>query len=226
MAVRAYFPDDFFAFLRDLAKHNDRTWFTANKRRYERSVQDPAVRFVAEVGPRLRARHPHVSFDARPFGGSISRIYRDTRFSKDKSPYKTQVGIHFGHNGAGESEEHRPGFFLHLGAGQSFVASGIWRPEPPAARKIRAAIVQRAAGWAKVRAAGIELEGESYARVPTGLPGDHRFAEDLRRKDFITSTALSDAAVTSSRFGATFLDACAKIDPLNRFLATAVGIDW
>lgn len=223
---KSYFGPDLFQFLRDLARHNERTWFTANKSRYEESVLAPAVRFVEETGPRLARISDHVAFDARPYGGSISRIYRDTRFSKDKSPYKDHVGIHFAHEDATKSEAHLPGFYLHLSPGENMVASGIWHPDPPALKRIRDALVDDALGWKRVRKASPPSGGESYARVPAGYDPDHPFATDLKRKDFFTSVALADADVVAPTFGDTFLTACARIDPLNRFLADAIGVRW
>jgi len=222
----AYFGPSFFGFLRDLAAHNDRGWFTAHKPDYEAAVQDPALRFITEMGSKLAALSPHLVADARPFGGSLSRIYRDTRFSRDKSPYKTHVGIHFSHDGGGTKGEHLPGFFVHLAPGESAVYAGIWRPEPPMADRIRTAIAAPRSSWAKVRSAGIAMDGESYARVPSGFDPDHRYAEDLKRKDFTAGVPLRDADVTSPKFGAVFVTACRSLAPLDRFLAGAIGVPW
>ncbi|MCI4318317.1 MAG: DUF2461 domain-containing protein, partial [Thermoplasmata archaeon] len=146
-------------------------------------MQAPALRFISAITPRLQGFSRHIVAEARPFGGALGRIYRDTRFSKDKSPYKTAVGIHFGHDGAA-SGEHLPGFFLHVEPEESMVATGIWQPPPPAATKIRDAIVASSAAWAKLRKSGITIGRESYVRVPAGYPADHPYADDLRRKDF------------------------------------------
>ena len=91
------FSPELFAFLRDLAENNDREWFTANKARYVAEVQEPALAFIEDVGMRLPEISRHFVADARTTGGSLFRIYRDVRFSKDKSPYKTQIGIQFRH---------------------------------------------------------------------------------------------------------------------------------
>ena len=222
----AAFTPDLFRFLRELKTHNDRAWFQANKARYEASVLQPAVRFVAAVGPGLARISRQIVADPRPFGGSVARIYRDTRFSKDKSPYRTNVGIHFGHADAGNSDEHRPGFYLHLQPGESWVASGIWRPSPPSLKRIRDAIVADPEAWARVRKTCAPSGGESYARVPAGYPKDHRFAEDLRRKDFFASRDFKDTEVTAPGFEGAFVAACRTINPLNRFLADATGVAW
>lgn len=219
------FSPDTFRFLRELAKHNDRPWFQANKARYEATVQGPALRFIEAMGPRLARLSPHVVAEARPFGGSLARIYRDTRFSKDKSPYRTNVGIHFGHDGAKEGE-HLPGFYFHLAPGESLVASGIWRPSPPAARRIRDAIVADPDRWGKSLPKGVALGGEAYVRVPAGYDPRHRYAAALRQKDFYASLPFGDDAVVAPSFLATFDAACRKLAPLNRFLAEALGVPW
>ena len=222
----ASFSPELFQFLKELGRNNNREWFTANKRRYEETVLGPSVRFAAEMGPKLARFSPHLTVDARPFGGSISRIYRDTRFSKDKSPYKTNVGIHFAHDRSSDSEQHLPGLYFHIEPGGSMVASGIWRPEPPALKRIRDAIVSDSSGWSRVTRSCPPSGGESYARVPAGFPAGHKFAADLKRKDFFASVEFKDAEVSGLRFDRTFLTACGRIDPLNRFLAEAVGVPW
>lgn len=212
-------------YLRELARHNNRPWFQAHKTEYETAVQAPALRFIVEMGPMLSKISPHVTADPRPFGGSLSRIYRDTRFSKDKSPYKTRVGIHFAHEAAGKGGN-LPGFFFHLAPGDSFVASGMWHPDPPALAKIRQAIVATPDRWGPLRKKGIEFGGESYARVPAGIDRDHRYANDLRRKDFYASLSFTDAEATSPTFPGRFEKACRTLAPLNAFLAGALQLPW
>jgi uncharacterized protein (TIGR02453 family) len=221
-----YFSPELFRFLSQLASHNDRTWFQANKPRYEASVLQPSVRFVEAMGPRLAAISPHLVADARPFGGSVSRIYRDTRFSADKSPYRTNAGILFGHEMAPTTEEHLPGFYLHLEPGASFVASGSWRPSRAGLQAIREAIVSGLRGWDRVRAQSPPSGGESYARVPRGFSPDSKYADDLRRKDFYSSVPFRDAEITSPTFGRSFIQTCTRLEPLNRFLARAFQVPW
>jgi len=220
-----FFVPDTLLYLRELARHNDRAWFEENKPRYVSSVQDPAVRFIASMGPRLAGISPHIEADARPFGGSLSRIYRDVRFSKDKSPYRTNVGVHFSYARPAQGES-LPGFFLHIDPGQSFVASGIWHPVPQQLRRIRDAIVASPEDWQRVVGAGLTLGGESYVRVPAGYDPKHRHASDLRRKDFYASLPFEDDAVTAPTFPDAFESACRTLDPLNRFLAGALGLPW
>ncbi len=153
------------------------------------------------------------------------RIYRDTRFSKDKSPYKTQVGIHFPYDGAGHGQ-HFPGFFLHIGPGESELYAGMWHPEPPHLKKIRDAIVDSPAAWGKVVGKRIQIGGETYARVPAGYDLNHRYADDLRHKDFFAGRSITDAQFVSAKLGDLFIALCRELDPLNQFLAKAIGIPW
>jgi len=220
-----YFTPEAFRFLRELAKNNHREWFQANKPRYEAEVQQPALRFIADMGPRLGRLSRRVVADPKPFGGSLMRIYRDTRFAKDKSPYRTIVGIRFPHDAATD-EEHLPGFSFHMAPGENWVAAGIWHPAPPTVKKIRDAIVRSPSAWRAVLRRGIEIDGESSARVPAGYDPSHPLATDLRRKDFYSWLPFTDAQVVGAEFGDRFVAACEQLNPLNVFLAKATGVPW
>jgi uncharacterized protein (TIGR02453 family) len=111
MAGEAHFRPELFAFLKELRDNNDRAWFLAHKARYESVVRDPFLHFIADVEPLLRAISRHIVADPRPTGGSLFRVYRDVRFSRDKSPYKTHVAAHFPHGARGK-DVHTPGFYL------------------------------------------------------------------------------------------------------------------
>src|SRR5919108_6356028 len=139
------FGPELFSFLRDLKEHNDRDWFNANKDRYENDLLEPALAFIEDFGLRLPAISPYLVADARRQGGSLFRIYRDTRFSKDKSPYKTHAGIYFRHELA--KSAHAPGFYLHLEPGQVFLGAGIWRPDTEPLAQIRTAIAEDPDRW-------------------------------------------------------------------------------
>ena len=221
-----YFGPGFFEFFRSLAKNNRKEWFEANKGRYEEVVLDPAVRFVRDAGARLKKISPHLVGEAKPYGGSISRIYRDIRFSPDKSPYKTHIGIHFWHDKAGPPEHMTPGYFLHLESGESSVHSGVWQPDPPILKKIRDRIVQDPNSWKVVLRSKIELGGESLKRPPPGYDPNHPAIQDLRRRDFIAGHRFRDAEVTSPKFLEDFVEACEAMDPLNAFLSKSMGLPW
>src|SRR5467141_2598302 len=220
-----YFTPEFFAFFRGLAKNNRKEWFDANKAQFQAVVLEPSVRFVRDAGNRLKKISPHIVGDPRAFGGSLSRIYRDIRFSPDKSPYKTHVGIHFWH-GKADGPEHTPGVFLHLGSGESGAYTGVWQPESPVLTKVRNRIVEEPDAWRKVVRSKIRMEGESLKRPPSGYDPNHPLIQDIRRKDFVAVRSLRDDEVTSPRFLEAFVEAARDMDPLNRFLADAMGLPW
>jgi len=220
-----YFTPDFFAFLRDLKRHNDRAWFAAHKERYVAEVEAPMLRFITAVGERLPSISSAFLADPRRSGGSMHRIYRDTRFSADKSPYKTWVAAHVRHRSA-RKDVTAPGFYLHLGPGERFGGGGIYHPDMPALTRIRRRIVSDPKAWGAVVRSGIDIEGDSLKRAPAGFDPAHRFVADLKRRDFYASTAFTERQVTSPDFLDGFLDSCREVAPLMRFLAGALGLRW
>jgi uncharacterized protein (TIGR02453 family) len=152
------------------------------------------------------------------------RIYRDTRFSSDKRPYKTHVGMSFPHRGT-KQKVHLPGFYFHLEPESCFAAAGCWHPDNPTLTQIRTAIVERPDAWKKA-VRGLELEGDALSRPPRGYPADHPLVEDLKRKDFIASIAFTDAQVCGPGFMTDFLAACRKLSPLVAFLSQALGLPY
>src|SRR5437667_5889851 len=175
------FSPEFCKFLKGLARNNDRVGFQKNKQHYERYVLAPSLRFIKDAGAELRAVSPYLVADPRPFGGSLFRIYRDIRFSKDKSPYKTNVAMEFWHRLGGKKSY--TGLYLHLAPGDSFAGAGIWHPDPPTLNRVRRAIVSRPEAWRRVKESGLKIEGESLKRPPAGFDSNHPFAEDLKLKD-------------------------------------------
>ena len=188
------FGPELAAFLGDLRANNERAWFAANRSRYEETVREPARAFIRAMAPALAAVSPHFRADDRKTGGSLMRIHRDTRFSPDKTPCKTNVGIQFRH--ALGRDVHAPGFYVHLEPGSAFLGAGVWRPDSGALFMIRSRIDEEPDTWRGVRdgaafAASFRLGGESLKRVPRGFAKDHPLAEDLKRKDFIAAHELS-----------------------------------
>jgi uncharacterized protein (TIGR02453 family) len=187
------FPADLFQFLAELGLNNEREWFEPRKQRYETSVLEPALAFIRAMAPRLHEVSPRFLALDKRVGGSLMRVYRDVRFSKDKSPYKTNVGIQFRH--AVGKDVHAPGLYVHLEPGGCFLAVGLWHPEPDALGRIRARILEEPDAWQRVRddpglRAVFELQGESLARPPRGVDPAHPHVEDLRRKDHIAVSSL------------------------------------
>jgi uncharacterized protein (TIGR02453 family) len=222
MPDTAFFSPELFDFLRQLKRHNNRDWFAKNKPRYEETVQDRALMFISSFGPHLHKLCPHFVADARPSRGSLFRIYRDTRFSPDKRPYKTHVGIHFSH--VSGKDAHAPVFYLHLEPDNCFAAAGVWHPDSGALTKIRTAIVAKPDQWAKVRSK-LELEGDTLMRPPRGFEPNHRFIEDIKRKDFVASAGLTEAQVCSPKFMRDFVSACRTMLPLVEFTTRALGLE-
>ena len=223
------FSADTLAFLAELAANNDRDWFNANKTRYEDLVKDAALRFISDFGPRLRKISPNFTAVPKTARGSLMRIYRDTRFGKDKTPYKTNVGIRFPH--ARQRDVHAPGFYLHIEPGSHFVGVGAWRPEPDTLRAFRERIAADPAGWKKASrgkrfAEWFELGGESLKRPPKGFDPEHRYIEDLKRKDFIALHSLTDDELLSNGLLDDLADSYRRSVPYMRFLCGAVGADF
>jgi uncharacterized protein (TIGR02453 family) len=217
------FTPELFQFLRQIKRNNNRDWFAKNKQRYQKVVVEPAVLFINDFAPHLHKLSPFFLADARPSRGSLFRIYRDIRFSSDKRPFKTHVGIHFHH--ASGKDAHAPVFYLHFEPDSCFAAAGIWHPDNRALTRVRSAIVQEPERWATIRKK-LELEGGSLSRPPRGFDPKHPFIDDLKRKDFITSVALEEAQICNKKFMKDFSAACRKMSSLVEFTTKALGFKY
>jgi uncharacterized protein (TIGR02453 family) len=223
----AFFSRELFRFLAELKRHNDRDWFASHRERYERDVRGPMLRFIAQLAGPLGRIDRAVLADPRPQGGSLFRIHRDTRFSKDKSPYKTHVGAFFKHRAA--RDVHAPGYYLHLEPGRVFGGAGIWHPDPASLRRIRQAIVEEPAAWRRItgarafRAAG-RLHGEVAKRPPRGFDPEHPLIEDLKRKDLTLLSEWTERAALRPDFLQRYLRFCRAAAGFNAFLARALGL--
>jgi len=223
------FAPALFRFLRDLRKNNDREWFLAHKDVYERDVKEPALAFISAFAAPLRKISPHLVADARPIGGSLFRIHRDVRFSNDKRPYKTHVGIHFRH--AKAEGAHAPGLYLHLEPGDVFAAAGIWQPDGAALSEVRDAIAESPAAWRRAVggrdfSARWALSGESLQRVPRGYEPDHPLASDLKRKSYIAITGMTERDACAADFSKWLAEVWRASAPLMRFLTRALDLPW
>jgi uncharacterized protein (TIGR02453 family) len=221
------FGPDTFAFLRELERHNDREWFEAHRERYEQSVKQPALAFIAAMAPELARALPSFVADPRPVGGSLMRIHRDVRFSPDKRPYKTNIGIHFRH--VVGKDVHAPGVYVHVDPDDCFVGVGLWRPEPDALALIRKRIVERPSEWTAARNASafrnaFTLMGESLARAPRGFDPAHPHVDDLRRKDHVAGAKLTAAELADRELAKTVAKRLAAAKAYVQFLCAALDL--
>lgn len=227
MAKRAHFGPGLFRFLKELRLHNQRDWFLANQQRFEEEVRQPFLALIEDLAPGLKKINPYFVADPSPNRGSMMRIYRDTRFSKDKSPYKTFVAAHFWH--AKGKEGAAPAYYLRLQPGESMIGGGMWMPETRAVKQVRDQIVADPKGWQKATS-GLEfgsacsMAGESLKRPPAGFDANHPLIEDIKRKDFAFSSCLTDQEVTREGFMELVLKRYRAAGPFQRFLSSAVGL--
>ena len=224
------FTADLYRFLTELEINNNRQWFNANKDRYINDVRDPMSRFIMAMQEPLKGITAHVVADPRPVGGSMFRIYRDTRFSKDKTPYKTHAAIHFRHKVG--KDVHGPGLYFHMGPKDNGLGGGIWHPDSAALRKIRDRIAGHSGEWGRITQDQAFVEafggigGDQLKRMPRDFDAEHPFADDLRRKDFFVMSGLTRKQITNRGL----IDEAERIyrimTPLMTFLAKAVGLGW
>jgi uncharacterized protein (TIGR02453 family) len=197
--VKNPFGSGLLPFLSDLSVHNDRDWFDRNRERYESEVREPALAFIMAMSPHVEKISPHLTARAKKVGGSLMRIHRDVRFSKDKRPYKTNVGIQFRHE-AGK-DVHAPGLYVHVAPDSVFLGAGMWRPDRVALAGVRGSIDDDPKTWFRVRDKKSFREtwrpsGESLSRPPRGFTADHPAIEDLKRTDHIAICELTPDDVT------------------------------
>ena len=222
----AQLTPELFRFFEDLEANNDRTWFKTNQARFETSVREPLLAFVAEFEEPLAAISPSMLAVAKRSGGSLFRIHRDTRFAKDKSPYKTWAAVQFRHEAGRDA--HAPCYYLHLAPGDVFVGAGIWHPDRTALDAIRARIDEHRTDWEQARdallRAGWILEGEALKRIPRGYDSEHPLADDLRRKDFIAVRRLTEKDAIQAGFLERYTNLCREPVELMKFLTAALGL--
>lgn len=227
--ANSYFTTETIQFLDQLAKNNHRDWFEENKTRYEALVRTPALQFIDDMASELAMLSPHFLAVPKKVGGSLMRVYRDVRFSKDKSPYKTNIGVQFRHEQG--KDVHAPGFYVHIEPGECFVGVGIWRPDSSALGKIRDAIVEREMDWLAAINDNkfikqYELRGESLQRPPRGYNKEHPLIEDLKRKDFIAISPLDDKNILSPKFKQTVVKRFTEAEPYMQFLCKALSLRY
>ncbi len=225
----ATFKPETINFLRELRKNNNRDWFNENKSRYETDVLDVALNFIQSMHDPLQKIAPHFTAVPKRMGGSLMRVYRDTRFSKNKTPYKTNVGIQFRHEQA--KDVHAPGFYVHIDPDQVFLGVGLWRPESAVLAAIRERISVNQAEWLRARddkafKRHFSLGGQSLSRPPRGYDKEHPLIEDIKRKDFLAVKNMHLEEATEPRFQQKVESAFQAATPLMHFLCKAVGVPY
>jgi uncharacterized protein (TIGR02453 family) len=223
------FPKDFFAFFKELKKNNNRDWFADNKPRYYESVVNPISEFIVAIRPRLQKISPHYKADPKPHGGSMFRIYRDTRFSKDKTPYKTHAACQFRHE-AGK-DAHAPGFYVHIETDGIHFGGGIWRPPSKQLGLIRDFIVDNPSAWDKlIKSAAIKkaggIRGDSLKRPPRGFDAEARHIVDLKRKSFYVMLEADAGLALSPDFVNESAKAFRTAAKLNHFVCDAIELPF
>ena len=230
MASRyATFDSKTLRFLEQLAANNNREWFREHKHRYEEDVLDVALRFIQSMQDPLAEIAPHFVAMPTRVGGSLMRVYRDTRFSKDKTPYKTNIGIQFRHEQA--RDVHAPGYYVHVAPEQVFVGAGMWRPDADSLRRIRLRIAARPAEWQRLMSnrqfkQKFELGGELLTRPPRGFDKDHECIDDIKRKSFIAVREFPVEDCLKPQFQRSVESTFKTAGPYMQFICKAVGVSF
>ena len=223
------FPPTIFQFLSELEENNDKEWFDANRDRYENEVRGPALDYIVAMQNPVDKISSHFRVEAKKVGGSLMRIHRDTRFSKDKSPYKTNVGIQFRH--ATGCDVHAPGFYVHISPEENFFGVGTWHPAGDSLKAIRAAIDKHPRDWKKSIGGKAfkdrySLVGDSLKRAPKGIDPENPLIEDLKRKDFIGVQDFDPGLITSKDFVKESAAAFRAAKPFMKFLCDALDVEF
>ncbi|NQV56507.1 MAG: DUF2461 domain-containing protein [Rhodospirillales bacterium] len=221
---------NFYNFFTELAANNKREWFNANKERYETEIQAPLIDLITDMAPRLEGVSKCFVANPKWNGGSMFRIYRDVRFTKDKRPYKEHAAVQFRHKAGRDA--HAPGFYIHLAPDEVIFGGGIWLPPSPQLKSIRDAIAKDGAGWRKVtgnkRLKNVfgGVAGDGLTRPPKGFGADHPLIEDIKRNSFFAMRHEKPAITRSSKFLDEIEDTFKAAAPLMRFLCRALDVPF
>lgn len=219
------FPQDALIFFEEIAHFNAKDWFEENKERFQENVQRPAQAFVEALGERLATIVPGIRYNTSLNGsGSIMRIYRDVRFSKDKTPYKTNLGIVWWEGPGKKMEE--PGFYFHLDQDGAWLANGMYIFPKNTMTAYRKAVDHGQRGnalteaIAQAEAVGLSISGSGeYTRVPTGYDKEHPRGDLLKKKGIVTvSPGIGVDVVTSPELVDLCFDYAKTMLPLHQWL--------
>ena len=219
MRTAAIFTADALRFLRALKRNNRREWFQPRKEQYEAVVRRPMLAVVERLAADLRPIAPEIVCDVKT---AVYRIYRDTRFSEDKRPYKTHAAAVFPWRGLPKHEG--AGLYFHIAPDEVWIGGGMYAPQTPQLQAVREHIAGNARRLRSIvhsasfrRVIG-ELEGERLQRVPRGFPKEHEAAEFLRYRQFLAGRELPAEVAISRKFYPTVIETFRVVVPLVRFL--------
>lgn len=237
-----YFSPATFKFLKTLAANNSKPWFAEHRAEYEAVVKQPCLALIADLAEPLKKISPQLVANPKPIGGSLFRIHRDTRFGSDKTPYKTHAGMSFYHaatkavaraegQNAMMGRLDAPGCYLHLEPGASFVGGGLWHPQSDTLKRVRAYMLGNPASWKKATRSApftkyFTLEGDSLQRPPQGFDPAHELIEDLKRKDYIGSAALTQGQLCSDELLPLTLQHYKALAPMIDWLCGALDLEF
>lgn len=223
----SHFEPSLFTFLDKLKANNNKAWFNDHKNEYEDLVRTPALAFIEQMDHWIRMISPHYEGIAKKMGGSLMRVYRDVRFSKDKSPYKTNVGIQFRHEVG--KDVHSPGFYLHIEPGDVYLGVGSWHPASQELKQFRDHIVAKPGPYQDAITHQpftdkYALVGDTLIRPPKGYDKDHPLIEEIKRKDFVAVCQLNENFLFQENLCEEVAKLYGRAQPLQRFLCEALGL--
>lgn len=223
------FPRDTIRFLTDLENNNSREWFAEQRDRYENSFLEPSLSFIRAMEKPLQKIAPLLLAEPKKMGGSLMRVFRDTRFSKDKTPYKTNIGIQFRHQSG--KDVHAPGIYIHIASDGCFLGAGVWRPPSDALKAIRKHVSDHPQAWGKVKrhkgfSTSFEVYDDRLKTVPRGYDKQDPLIDDLRLKSYLGMVPLTRKMVESGELVPTATKLVKNASPLMVFLCEALNLPY
>jgi uncharacterized protein (TIGR02453 family) len=224
------FNPDFIKFFESLSKNNNRIWFNEHKSDYQKSVVKPMIEFIEAMAPRLKKISPKFKADPRPIGGSMFRIFRDLRFSNDKTPYKLHAACQFRHELG--KDAHTPGFYVHFSPDEIVFGGGIWIPPNSELNKIRNTIVENPQAWESIKTDKTlkklcgGVNGDGLKRPPRGFDPEHQHIDDLKRKSFFAMRRENPEIIFQQNFIDEVVTTFKATKPLMKYICFAQDIDF
>ncbi len=219
-------------FLLDLKYNNNRVWFNNNKDSYENFVRSPSLALITDFRQELETISPNFVAIPKKVGGSLMRIQRDVRFSKDKSPYKNNIGIHFRHKLG--KDIHAPGFYLHISPENFHLGAGIWRPDSKTLKKIRSFIADNPNAWldiigpfsANIKKNDWRVVGNKLKRSPLGFDKNHPAIDELKRIDFLLQKKIEKEQIMDRDFLIFLKQLYQETSQFMEYLCLAIEIEF